>query len=251
MARIAQPLSPSAPEPTPADPLAAGGLATGSPAARFAFRFAAAYLVLYFFPAPLSELEWAQPLAEAYARLWRPLVLWAGRQVFAIDLAAFPSQSSDSHYAWVFAAVAALALHSAYGLYHARFAEPKPPLYGLWEVDRFALDGVERPPLWTDPLRWRRAVFGFETLYLHLGDDSLRSYRLMDERARGTLRLTSMGPEKRIESLSYRQPAPGRLELAGRWVGHAVRAELRRGREASSFPLNRGFRWIHEPAASR
>jgi len=206
-------------------------------AARFAFRFAAAFLVTPDLGRLAALFLWNRPVAP---RPLRPLVSrrWLHGGALALR-AAF------------FAAVAALALHSAYGLYHARFAEPKPPLYGLWEVDRFALDGVERPPLWTDPLRWRRAVFGFETLYLHLGDDSLRSYRLADDRARGALRLTSMGPEKRIESLSYRQTAPGRLELAGRWDGHAVRAELRRGREESSFPVNRGFRWIHDPAASR
>jgi hypothetical protein len=410
--------------------------------ARFAFRFAAAYLVLYFFPAPLSELEVAQPLVEPYERLWRPLVLWAGRRVFHLDLAALPNQSSDSHYAWVqvacclvlaavaaavwtllelrrpevggrewlrgylrvtlavemiqygavkviqaqfqpltpegllqpvgdmspmgllwafmgasrvynlftgavemaggllliprrtallgalvsvgalgnvvmlnigydvsvklyafhlflaaaflvapdlrrladlflwnrpveprairplfarrwlhrgtlaaraafFAGIVALSLHEAYGTSRLRGAEPKPPLYGIWEVDRFSLDGVERLPLWTDPLRWRRAVVGFEVLYLHLGDDSRRFYRLARDPAGGMLRLTSAGREKRTEVLSYRQAAPGLLSLAGRWDGHAVRAELRRGRDPASFPVNRGFHWIHEPAASR
>lgn len=454
MAQMARPLGPPAADPPsdpPSSPVAAGPRAeaparAGSPAARFAFRFAAAYLVLYFFPAPITELEPMQPLAEGYARLWRPLVLGVGRLAFGVDLAAFPGESSDSHYAWVqiacflalaalaaavwtflergraevrgrewirayvrvvlavemiqygavkvipsqfppltaekllqpigemspmsllwafmgasrpytvftgavelgagllliprrtallgallslgalgnvvaldvaydvhvkiwalhlllaaafvvapdlgrlaglflrnrpveprpirplfarrrlhggalalraafFAAIVALSLHGAYGVYHARFAEPKPPFYGLWEVDRFALDGVERPPLWTDPLRWRRAVFGFETLYLHLGDDSLRVYRLARDPARGSFRLTPMGPGKptdpRTESLAYRQAAPGRLTLEGRWGGHAVRADLRRGREESSFPVNRGFRWIHEPGAGR
>jgi hypothetical protein len=36
---------------------------------------------------------------------------------------------------------------------------PEPPLYGLWEVEEFTLDGKVRPPLTTDAGRWQRVTF--------------------------------------------------------------------------------------------
>jgi hypothetical protein len=33
---------------------------------------------------------------------------------------------------------------------------PKSPLYGIWNVDQFSIDGELRPPLLTDKQRWRR-----------------------------------------------------------------------------------------------
>jgi hypothetical protein len=36
---------------------------------------------------------------------------------------------------------------------------PEPPLFGLWEVEEFALDGKVRPPLTTDAGRWQRVTF--------------------------------------------------------------------------------------------
>jgi hypothetical protein len=35
---------------------------------------------------------------------------------------------------------------------------PKPALYGIWDVTRMSIDGVERAPLVTDYDRWRRLV---------------------------------------------------------------------------------------------
>src|SRR5262249_41747712 len=35
---------------------------------------------------------------------------------------------------------------------------PKPPLYGIWTIDKMLINGVERAPLVTDYERWRRVV---------------------------------------------------------------------------------------------
>src|SRR5262245_63212298 len=40
----------------------------------------------------------------------------------------------------------------------AQLAVQKPPLYGIWNIDRMTIDGVERAPLLTDYDRWRRIV---------------------------------------------------------------------------------------------
>lgn len=50
-------------------------------------------------------------------------------------------------------------LNSAVRRYRTEVAPPLPPLYGIWIVEEFSLDGQSRPPLATDNLRWRRVVF--------------------------------------------------------------------------------------------
>ncbi|HEU4415887.1 MAG TPA: hypothetical protein VFT65_13965, partial [Candidatus Angelobacter sp.] len=38
-----------------------------------------------------------------------------------------------------------------------------PPLFGVWGVDEFQLDGQLRPPLLTDGARWQKAIFEYKT----------------------------------------------------------------------------------------
>ena len=35
---------------------------------------------------------------------------------------------------------------------------PRPPLYGVWVIDKMQINGIERAPLVTDYERWRRVV---------------------------------------------------------------------------------------------
>jgi hypothetical protein len=37
----------------------------------------------------------------------------------------------------------------------------RPPFYGIWMADEFALGEKVLPPLWTDERRWQRMVFQF------------------------------------------------------------------------------------------
>src|SRR5439155_17346722 len=41
------------------------------------------------------------------------------------------------------------------------FDQTRVPWYGVWNVTEFRLDGVVRPPLTTDELRWQRVVFDY------------------------------------------------------------------------------------------
>lgn len=41
------------------------------------------------------------------------------------------------------------------------FDQTRVPWYGVWNVTEFRLDGIARPPLTTDDLRWQRVVFDY------------------------------------------------------------------------------------------
>jgi hypothetical protein len=56
---------------------------------------------------------------------------------------------------------------------------PKSPLYGIWNVDEFEIDGQVRPPLVTDRERWRRVIFHYpSTMAVQLMSDSRVRYSL-------------------------------------------------------------------------
>ncbi len=126
----------------------------------------------------------------------------------------------------------------------------RPPFYGVWTVEEFAVDGVARPPLLTDATRWHRVVFE-EPEYLSLqGMDGSRSnYGLLLGKRR--LTLTKLDDAAWRATFAYQETRPGRLALDGTMDGRPTRLTLRREDE-STYPLvSRGFHWINERPFNR
>jgi hypothetical protein len=124
---------------------------------------------------------------------------------------------------------------------------PKPPLYGIWNVEDFVVDGQARPPLITDESRWRRVVFDYPgTIAVQLMGDSRQRYRLALDSGKKSLALTKRDDPQWRSRLSYRQPEPQILAMEGTFDGHKVQARLRRVDESKFLLVNRGFHWINE-----
>ncbi len=129
---------------------------------------------------------------------------------------------------------------------------PKPPLYGIWVVDEFEMDGVVRPPLVTDETRWRRLIFGQPgTASIQLMSDTRQRYRIALEPKKKLLHLTKREDAQAKSSLSYAQPAPGQLTVQGTVDGHEIRARLQRVEDPDFLLLKRGFHWINEVPYNR
>jgi len=124
---------------------------------------------------------------------------------------------------------------------------PKPPLYGIWNVEELVIDGRARPPLVTDETRWRRAVFSRpQVLSIQLMNGSRQRYTLRLDTGAKKLALSNRDDPGKKSRLSYRQPDPRLLVMEGSFEGHQLRARLRRV-DAPDFRLvNRGFHWINE-----
>lgn len=146
-------------------------------------------------------------------------------------------------------------LNSAVRRYRTEVAEPLPPLYGIWTVEEFSLDGQSRPPLATDNLRWRRVVFeniypwtrraemfqrgkfaNAEEMHIYEMDDEPRENDFYgDDNAAGGLAIVNVGAgtlelfrsPDRSELLSYAQPAPDQLVLDGQVRGRRIHARLK------------------------
>lgn len=144
---------------------------------------------------------------------------------------------------------------------------PRSSLWGIHDVERFVLDGVELPPLLTDETRWRALVvdralptsFGSFSrpgmvAVLHM-DGSLSYHRVELDEESATLTLlpreytsseaaTEAGAE--LDVLRWERPEPGTLVLRGTWQGAPLEVRMHE-RDLSEMELTgRGYHWINE-----
>ncbi|MEV0292864.1 DoxX family protein [Nocardia sp. NPDC050710] len=134
------------------------------------------------------------------------------------------------------------------------YGAPKPPLYGIWNVTEFSIDGHPIPPLTTDRTRWQRVVFDtYGTSYQRM-DDSLRPAVADVDTTGHTMTFTAppTAPDAephRFATFTFEQPAPDRLMLRGELEGRPVTLTLQQ-QDLDDFPLRgSGFHWVqNEPS---
>jgi hypothetical protein len=126
----------------------------------------------------------------------------------------------------------------------------KAPLHGIWSVDTIEVDGRQRPPLVTDRERWRRVIVDYPgTLAVQLMSDSRERYSLRLDQ--GVLTLGKRDDPNWKGTLTYAQPKPELLTLAGTLGGRRVRATLHREKPPELLLTTRGFHWINERPFNR
>jgi hypothetical protein len=142
-----------------------------------------------------------------------------------------------------------LAGYMLYSSYQGQqqFLAMRSPLRGLWDVEEFVLDGQLRPPLTTDPVRWRRIVFDYpQSASIHPMNAPARGYMAKLDPKKRSIELTGRDDPKATSTLTYQRPKPDVLLLSGTFEGKAFRARLHL-EDASKLPLtSRGFHWINE-----
>lgn len=129
---------------------------------------------------------------------------------------------------------------------------PKSPLYGIWNVEKLQMDGVERAPLVTDWGRWRRVVFQTPTaVTFQRMDDTFAGYGASIDVAATSITVTK-GTDKNWKArFSFVQPAPDLLVLDGEMDGHTVRMETRLFDRNRFLLVSRGFHWVQETPFNR
>jgi hypothetical protein len=152
----------------------------------------------------------------------------------------------------------ALALQLLFGLYligssfyqghkQSMVRASKPPLYGIWLVDEFSVDGQVRPPLLTDPMRWQRAIFQFPgSLTIQPMSGPNQSFRLDLNMENGRLSLGKRDDPDWKAELSLIKLDTGLIMLEGEWEGRRTYAKLSRFDESTFLLNSRGFHWIQE-----
>ncbi len=124
---------------------------------------------------------------------------------------------------------------------------PKPPLYGIWNVERMSIDGVERAPLVTDYDRWRRVVFqSASTMMFQRMDETFTGYSAKTDMDRKTIALTKTADRSWKSELTFDRPEAERMTIDGTMDGHRIRMQLRLVDHTTMLLLSRGFNWIQE-----
>lgn len=130
--------------------------------------------------------------------------------------------------------------YSAYGPGRA-----KSPLYGIWDVQEFSVDGQVRAPLLTDAVRWRRLVFDFpQFMTAQQMDDSFHGYAVTIDTKGKTLALTKPADKNWKANFLYAQPASRELVLDGSMDGHKIQAAFQLFDRSKFLLVSRGFHWV-------
>lgn len=163
---------------------------------------------------------------------------------------------------------------------------PQSPLFGIWAVDESIVNGDVRPPLLTDPTRWRHVIFQRPTsTMLQMMNDQFTQAtvkidtvahtiavvtpkpptptsisRLSYSAADGVsslgasnplLRRATLDTVPKLSILHYTRPTPTQLVLDGTLYGDRVHLTLRLRPVALFVQKSRGFNWIQEYPVNR
>ena len=124
---------------------------------------------------------------------------------------------------------------------------PRPPLYGIWDVEEMQIGGITVPPLVTDLERFRRVVFDRPNTIAFQGmDDTFVSYGARIDTAGQSVVLTSGAAGDTRGRFTFEQPAPDRLILNGEVEGRKMRMQLRLMDRDDFLLVSRGFHWVQE-----
>jgi len=123
----------------------------------------------------------------------------------------------------------------------------KSPLYGIWSVDEFIVDGQSQPLLLTDETLWRKIVFDdADYASVVIGNSGRRIYKAQFLPDKNILTLIGENPPETRFTFSIEPITSGRMTLNGEMNGRHVQIKLERFDEKKFILMNRGFRWINE-----
>jgi hypothetical protein len=107
---------------------------------------------------------------------------------------------------------------------------PRPPLYGIYEVEELRRDGHIVPPSASDAARWRQLVVASPAaLEVRFIDGSRQSFRTTYRARQVTLAVADATPPgAESGTLAWSRPAADRLLLTGIFAGHPLAMALRR-----------------------
>jgi hypothetical protein len=140
---------------------------------------------------------------------------------------------------------------TAYSMYNASKTygdtAPKPPLYGIYDVTSFKLNGKESLPLTTDRTRWKRMIINYPgNVRITTMPDSIEWMKLkLDLKAKTAIFTSNQDPLDSFK-LNFIRPGKTQLFLEGKMRNKQVRIAFKRFDE-TQFPLIKtGFNWINE-----
>lgn len=125
---------------------------------------------------------------------------------------------------------------------------PKPPLYGLYDVQSFSLNDSLIPPIKTDTTRWDKMVVNWaDNVAIKLINEKTQYLGFEPDTVAKTILVYSYRDSANQNATwKYIQPNPDSLIIQGVWKNDTMDIKMNR-RGPEDFPLmKRGFHWINE-----
>lgn len=124
---------------------------------------------------------------------------------------------------------------------------PKPPMYGLYQVDQFVMNGDTLPSLTTDTIRWQHLVIQWEgRTHIQMMNDKFSHYNLERDSTEQTFTIYSRRDTVNKHYFTYDFVEGESLDLQGTWGTDTLSVEMSRRTKDDFLLLNRGFNWINE-----
>lgn len=120
------------------------------------------------------------------------------------------------------------------------------PLYGVWTVEQFELDGL--PVVGNEPEIWLRVVVGnpWRLALATRGVPFARYFTQLDPLTKASLSLSKSGETNSKSVLRVEREGDDGLSLTGTFEGREIWAQLKRLPTPDYQLMTRAFRWVNE-----
>lgn len=124
---------------------------------------------------------------------------------------------------------------------------PKPPLYGIYDVNTFVKNTDTLPPLKTDSVRWGKIVVNYAgAVSIKLINDSSKQFAFEPDTLKKRIVMYSWDDTLHKAFFTYTMPQKDILEMKGQWKDDFLFIRMKKF-DLNNFRLvNRGFNWINE-----
>lgn len=124
---------------------------------------------------------------------------------------------------------------------------PKPPLYGIYQVETFIRNHDTIPPLATDTMRWNKLILSYSGgARVKFMDDTIRRYDWKLDTLKHTVLMAPYTDSLNKGTFTYSMPKKDELLLKGLKCSDSLEIRLKKIDLKKFRLINRGFNWINE-----
>lgn len=126
-------------------------------------------------------------------------------------------------------------------------AAPRPPLYGIYDVNIFVKNNDTIPPLKTDKERWDKLVINYEGYAnVKMINDSSQGYAFEPDTVAKKIIMYSYDDTTNKAAFAYAYPEKDILEMRGKWNADSFYIRMKIFDHNNFLLVKRGFNWINE-----
>jgi len=124
---------------------------------------------------------------------------------------------------------------------------PKPPLYGIYNVQTFIRNNDTLPPLTTDTARWSKLFVSYTGYsFIKFMNDSIKGFAFTPDTTARKIVMFDYNDATKKSNLLYSFPQKDVLLLTGKLNDDSVTIEMKKYDFKNFLLVNRGFHWVNE-----